>query len=59
MQTRATNKQKDDDRSVTVNNFQGKSFDIGQTIESKDLADVLDEKDWRSLMTLVEEEEKY
>jgi hypothetical protein len=39
--------EKDDDRSVTVNDFQGESFDIGQTIdlESKDLADMLAEKD--------------
>ena len=34
-------------RSVRINDFQGESFDIGQTIdlESKDLADVLAEKD--------------
>jgi hypothetical protein len=40
---------KDDDSSITVNDFQGKLFDIGQTIdlESKDryLANVLAEKD--------------
>jgi len=37
----------DDEGSITVNDFQGESFDIGQTInlESKDLADVLAEKD--------------
>ena len=33
MQTKATSKRKDDDRSVTVNDFQGKSFDIGQIID--------------------------
>jgi hypothetical protein len=39
--------EKDDEGSVTANDFQGESFDIGQTIdlESKDLADVLAEKD--------------
>ena len=39
--------EKDDEGSVTVNDFPGESFDIGQTIdlESKDLADVLTEKD--------------
>jgi|SRR5882762_7020600 len=39
--------EKDDDSFVTVNDFQGESLDIGQTIdlESKDLADVLAEKD--------------
>ena len=63
MQMRAMSKQKDDDRSVTVNDFQGKSFDIGQTIdlewvESNNLAEVPDEKDLWSLMMLVEEEEK-
>jgi ribosome-binding protein aMBF1 (putative translation factor) len=38
---------KDDDSSITVNDFQGELFDIGQTIDlkSKDLADVLTEKD--------------
>ena len=38
---------KDDNSSIMVNDFQSKSFDIGQTIdlESKDLADVLAEKD--------------
>jgi hypothetical protein len=39
---------KECDGSITiVNDFQGESFDIGQTInlESKDLADVLAEKD--------------
>ena len=35
--------EKDDEGSMTANNFQGESFDISQTIylESKDLADVL------------------
>jgi hypothetical protein len=39
--------EKDDDRSVMVNDFQGGSFDIGQTIdlESGYLADVLTEED--------------
>ena len=38
MQTRATsNHEKGDDGSVTVNYFQGSSFDIGQTIDQKTL----------------------
>jgi len=39
--------EKDDEGTITVNDFQGKSFDIGQTIDlkSKDLADVLAKKD--------------
>ena len=39
--------EKDDEGSIMVNDFWGKSFDIGQTIdlESKDLADMLAEKD--------------
>ena len=56
MRTRATSNrtlanrpsdQKNDDGLVMVNDFQGESFDISQTIdlESKDLADVLAKKD--------------
>jgi hypothetical protein len=39
--------EKDDDGCVMIDDFQGESFDIGQTIdlESKDLADMLAEKD--------------
>ena len=39
--------EKDDDGSIIASDLQGKPFDIGQTIdlESKDLADMLAEKD--------------
>ena len=41
------NKEPEDDGSETVDDFQGKAFDISHTVdlESEDLADVLSEKD--------------
>ena len=48
---------KDYEGSITVNDFWGKSFDIGQTINlvSKDLADMLAEKDllpWKAVIKI-------